>query len=301
MKVSPWCYCTEQSSYLASEAQGPQLSGGCQGNLLDAEWMLHACVHKHTCTQRARWAQLQLGTGANLLEIYLFWLKTFILQWNFFSPLLFLSHHHVDPATGPFNPITFLLKEVSIRHDLSNGQVGIPCQKGHFQCCSSWYGDKMCQTWQWITWVYVRAHICQNRQTQCLLWFHSNYSIKYSKLHLKGKWEQRDALGLCSSFPLPFCSIAHALWTLYLKLHKPKTGAFHQQQNATNTQSDWVLYFSSLFWTYNALSYSISWRLDVVCLSLWPVLLCILTMSFSVQLTFEKSHLVPQKFLQPFK
>lgn len=51
MKVYPWWYSTEQGSYLASEAQGAQLAGGCQGDLLDAEWMLHAGMPEHTRTQ----------------------------------------------------------------------------------------------------------------------------------------------------------------------------------------------------------------------------------------------------------
>lgn len=121
--------------------------------------MLHACVHKHTCTQKSllgTQALLQLGTGASLFEMYFFWLKAFSFN---ISPLLFSSCHHTDPATVPSSPLAFLQQEVNIRYDLSKGQLGTPCRKGHFQCCSSWYKDKTCKSSEWIAYRYIHAHV----------------------------------------------------------------------------------------------------------------------------------------------
>lgn len=215
------------------------------------------------------------------------------LAWNIFilikgfhftiSPLLFLSYHLTDPATGPFNPIAFLLNEVSLRYDLSNGQVGIPCWKGRFQCCSTGVGTRQDRAHNELQ---VRSCTHLSRQANTVFAVMSKQLFnKIFKASFRRKVRAKGCTG--TLLLLPHCSIAHTLWTLYLKLNKPSADSFLQQHNATNTRLDWVLYFSPLFWTYNALSYSITWRLDVVCLSLWPVLLSILTISFFVQLTFE--------------
>lgn len=157
MKAYPWCCCTEQAPYLASEARGARLSGAAKAIcLMHSEcYTLSAQAHTHS--------ESSSGSAAARNRGKLAW-NIFILIKRFHfavPPLLFLSYHPTDPATGPFNPITFLLEEVSIRHDLSKGQVGIPCWKGHFQCCSSWVGTRHARAY---TELHL-SHICQNRQT----------------------------------------------------------------------------------------------------------------------------------------
>lgn len=150
----------------------------------------------------------------------------------------------------------------------------------------------------------IQVHSCTRVKTgQRLLWFHNSYS---RKLHLgkkkkKKTREQRDTLRLCSSFTLASCFIVHRLWTLYINLYKPTTDTFHQQCNATNTQPDWDLYFSSIFLhircivTFFFMKVGCSLPLFVTHPSMNPYYVLL------VQLAFEKSHLFQQKFLQPFK